>query len=274
MVEIVDSNGISDEEGDLIYNQIKDDINWLREIGLASTQDDHMYSIGDYEYCVPILWSLYAEMLFSRRSNCNFCLDDRELAFLQTLLPLKLGQEVTIGRKSNAVAEVLEMYIPEVKLWPDYLLANPTTCNACANMKKCDNSYLNSIEKNLFVLLKQRENEEILEFRNVLDSLCDTKFKNATEINPCDLIRELNIEKVKVQQKINKSHGQVKRWSRIIGIISAGLSLGALFGKDTLAAIGGVGVFASETIEQLNEYIQKKYNWISFVNQQTDRINK
>lgn len=274
MVEIVDSNGISDKEEELIYNQIKDDINWLREIGLASTQDEHMYSVGDYEYCVPMLWSLYAAMLFSRRSNCNFSLDNRELAFLQTLIPLKLGQEITIGRKSNAIAEVLEMYIPEVKLWPEYLLANLTTCNACANMRKCDDSYLDSIERNLFVLLKQRENEEMLELRNVLDYICDTKFKYATEINPRDLIRELNIEKVKVQQKLNKSYSRVKRWSRVIGIISAGLSLGALFGKNTLAAVGGVGVFASETIEQLNEYFKKKYNWVSFVNQQTDRINK
>lgn len=111
------------------------------------------------------------------------------------------------------------------------------------------------------------EHEEIIEFCKVLDHICDTKFKNCFEIDSHDLIRELNIEKVKVQRKLNKSYNKVKNWSKLIGIISAGLSLGAIFNNPTITAVGGMGIFASQTMEQINDYFHKKYNWVNFVNQ-------
>ncbi|WP_290378309.1 hypothetical protein [Muribaculum intestinale] len=102
--------------------------------------------------------------------------------------------------------------------------------------------------------------------------ICDTKFKNNLEINARDLIRELNIEKVKVQRKLNKSYSNVRNWSKLIGVVSAGLSLGAIFNHPTIAAVGGIGIFASQTIEQVNDYFHKKYNWVNFVNQRIGKI--
>lgn len=272
LIEILDSNEISEDDSKLIYNQIDEDISLLKNNGLVKSDDGHLYSIGDYEYCVSMLWTLYASLIFSRRNDCNFSLEYSEFSYLQTLLPIKLGYSVSIGEKSSAISEVLDLFIPEVDLWPKYLFQDLGHCNNCINIKKCDDTYLLDVEKRLFSLLEQREHEEIIEFCRVLDSICDTKFKNDLEIDTRELIRELNIEKVKVQRKLNKSYNRVKNWSKFIGIVSAGLSLGALFNCPTMTAISGVGVFASQTIEQVNDYFQKKYNWVNFVNQHLGHI--
>lgn len=272
LIEILDSNQITEEDSTLIYDQITEDINLLKNNGMVKSDDGHMYSIDNYEYCMPMLWTLYASLVFSRRNNCNFSLDNSELSYLQTLLPIKLGRSVSIGEKASAISEVLELFIPEVDLWPEYLFQDLNHCNRCINISKCNDSYLGDVEKRLFNLLEQREHEEIIEFCRVLDSICDTKFKNNLEINARDLIRELNIEKVKVQRKLNKSYSNVRNWSKLIGVVSAGLSLGAIFNHPTIAAVGGIGIFASQTIEQVNDYFHKKYNWVNFVNQRIGKI--
>lgn len=171
LIEILDSNQITEEDSNLIYNQINEDINLLKNNGMVKSDDGHMYSIDNYEYCIPMLWTLYASLVFSRRNNCNFSLDNSELSYLQTLLPIKLGRNISIGEKTSAISEVLELFIPEVDLWPEYLFQDLNHCNRCINIRKCNDSYLGDVEKRLFNLLEQREHEEIIEFCRVLDSM-------------------------------------------------------------------------------------------------------
>lgn len=266
LIEVIQSNDISEEDSSLIYAQIDDDINLLKYHGFVNNEDDHMYSIANHEYCIPMLWSLYASLLFSRKENCSFSLEDSDLSYLNTLLPIKLGYDFSIGKKSSAINNILEMFLPEVQIWTEFLYENKERCQLCNNYKKCDDSYLITIENRLFNLLEQREHDEIKEFCKILDSICDKRFKDAYEIVPLDLLRELNIEKVKVQRKLNRVYKKVNQWSKIVGTISAGLSLGAFFNYPEITAIGGVGIFASQTTEKINNYFLDKYNWVNFVN--------
>lgn len=270
LVEIVDSNEIGKEESDIIFNQIEEDLELLQRQGVINRKDSHLYYIGENGYCQPALWTLYASLLYSRKNNCNFSLEEQELFYLRQLLRYKMNREVSVGRKASAVNEVLEMYLPEVRIWPDYIFSDKDRCETCRNMIKCNDSYLVHIEKRLFKLLQDREHDEILEFCQILDKICDEKFKEAYEISPQDLIKELNIEKVKIQQRIKNVYAKVGKWSKIITTISAGLSLGTIFGHPELTAIGGVGVFASQTVDKINDYYKSKYNWVNFVNKHND----
>lgn len=270
LVEIVDSNEIGEKESDIIFHQIEEDLEFLHSKGVINRQDDHLYYIGENGYCQPALWTLYASLAYSRKNNCNFSLEEQELFYLRTLLYYKMNRDVSVSRKASAVNEVLEMYLPEVRIWPDYLFSAKDRCETCRNMIKCNDSYLVHIEKRLFNLLQDREHDEIIEFCQILDKICDEKFKETYEISPQDLIKELNIEKVKTQQKLKKIYSKVGKWSKIITTISAGLSLGTIFGYPELTAVGGIGVFASQTADKINDYYKGKYNWVNFVNKHSN----
>ena len=75
-----------------------------------------------------------------------------------------------------------------------------------------------------------------------------------------------DIEKVKVQAKLNKTYKKVDNWVKVVGTISAALSLGAIFNYPELTPIGAVGLFSSNVGEKINEYFKNKYRWVNFVN--------
>lgn len=266
LVEIVDSNEIRKEESDYIFNQIEEDIEFLKEEGVITKEKGHLYYIDNNGYCIPALWTLYASLLYSRKHDCNFAIEEHELIYFRKLLQYKVNRDVVVNRNAAVVNEVLEMYLPEVRIWPEYLFETKKHCESCWNMTNCNDSYLTYIEKRLLKLLEERDYDEIMDFCQLLNRICDKKFKDAYEIAPQDLIRELNIEKVKVQHKLNTIYKRVGNWSKIITTISAGLSLGTLFGYPELTSVGGVGVFASQAIDSINDYFKGKYNWVNFVN--------
>ena len=96
--------------------------------------------------------------------------------------------------------------------------------------------------------------------------ICNTKFINRFEVDSAELLRELNIEKVKVQAKLNKTYKKVDNWVKVVGTISAALSLGSIFNYPELTPIGAVGLFSSNVGEKINEYFKNKYRWVNFVN--------
>lgn len=102
-------------------------------------------------------------------------------------------------------------------------------------------------------------------FCNVLNRICDKKFKDRFEIDSEDLLHELNLERVRVQAKLNKTYKRVEKWTKVVGTLSAALSLGAIFGYPEITPIGAIGLFASNTGETLNQYLKEKYRWVNFI---------
>lgn len=266
LIQHISDNFVSVANYEAINKQIDDDFELLLENGVLKTQDSHIYSIGKNNYCQPMLWTLYFALLASRKLNANISLDEEELAYLRTLLPYKLSVDIPVSRSSNAINEILEMKIPQVDIWPEFIFSNKTHCLECAKIDRCNDSYLADVEKNLFSLLEYRQHDEIQEFCGVLNRICDKKFADRYEVDSKDLLRELNIEKVKVQAKLNKTYKKVGNWVKIVGTISAALSLGAIFKHPELSPVGAVGLFVSNVGEEVNKYIHEKYRWVNFVN--------
>ena len=107
LVERISDSFVSEKYYNVISKQIDSDFELLLNRGLIKTIDSHIYNIGECRYCIPKLWTLYFALLASKRLDANISLNNEELTYLRTLLPLKLENNVPVSRASNAIDEVL-----------------------------------------------------------------------------------------------------------------------------------------------------------------------
>lgn len=265
IVKVIGDNSISQVEGDDLYEQIQNDVELLGDS--VKERGNHM-KIGRYCYCTPALWTLYAALYLSCNNNACFMLDQSEMAYLKKVLPLKLGTPVRVASSTSAINEVLNMKLPTFDLWHPYLADSANKCSQCVNENRCKDRYLSTIEKQLLALLEYRERDEIKQLCELMDRICTERFKEDYEIAPKDLLHEINIEKVKVQRKLNTTYKNVERWKNVVMTISAGLSLGGFFGNGTLSAIGGMGLLAAEVVEANISQLEKKHRWVNLFNKE------
>lgn len=265
IVKVISDKSITQEEGDSLYNKILEDIELL---GDSVKEQGSRMKIGRYCYCAPSLWSLYAALYLSRNNNACFMLNQSEVSFLKKILPLKYDQQIRIASSNTAINEVLNMKLPKFDLWHPYLADAANKCNQCVNEEKCKDEYLSVIEKQVFNLLEYRERDEIKQLCFLMDRICSERFKEEYEIDPKDLLHEINVEKLKVQRKLNTTYKNIEKWKNVVMTISAGLSLGGFFGYGTISAIGGVGLLASNVIGSNIEQLEKKHRWVNLFNKE------
>ncbi len=263
IVKVISDNCITQEEGDDLYKQIEDDVELLGD--LVKEQGSRM-KIGRHCYCAPALWTLYAALYLSRNNNACFMLDQSEMAYLKKVLPLKMGMPVRVAASTSAINEVLNLKLPELELWHPYLADSANKCNRCVHENRCKDEYLSTIEKQIFALLDYRERDEIKQLCQLMDRICTERFKDDYDIAPKDLLHEINVEKVKVQRKLNSTYKNVERWKNVVMTISAGLSMGGFFGNGILSAVGGIGLLAAEVVEANISQIEKKHRWVNMFN--------
>lgn len=263
IVKVISDKSITQEEGNNLYNKIQEDIELL---GDTVKEQGSRMKIGRYCYCAPALWTLYAALYLSRNNNACFMLDRSEMSFLKKILPLKMDKQVRIASSNTAINEVLKMKLPTFDLWHPYLADAANKCNQCKNEGKCKDEYLSEIEKQLFTLLEYRERDEIKQLCLLMDRICSERFREEYEIDPQDLLHEINVEKVKVQRKLNITYKKIERWKNIVMTISAGLSLGGFFGNATISAIGGMGLLAADVVGSNISQFEKKHRWVNLFN--------
>ena len=267
IVKVVSDSSISQEEGEALSKQIENDVELLGDS--VKEQGDRM-KIGRYCYCLPALWTLYAALYLSRNNDACFMLDQSEVAYLKKVLPLKIGRQVRVASSTTAINEVLKMKLPELELGHPYLADSINKCGQCVNENRCSDEYLSEIEKQIFTLLDYREHDEIKQLCNLMDRICSEQFKDDYEIDPKDLLHEINVEKLKVQRKMNTTYKNVERWKNVVMTISAGLSLGGFFGNGIMSAVGGMGLLAAEVVEANISQIEKKYRWVNLFNKEKE----
>lgn len=265
IVKVISDNSITKEEGDDLFKQIEDDIELF---GDAVKEKGNQMKIGRHCYCGPALWTLYAALYLSRNNNACFMLDQSEMAYLKKVLPLKMGKQVKVASSTNAINEVLRMKMPELDLWHPYIADSVNKCNQCVNEKRCKDEYLSAIEKQMFALLEYREQDEIKQLCGLMDRICTERFREEYDIAPKDLLHEINVEKVKIQRKLNTTYKNVERWKNVVMTISAGLSLGGFFGNGIMSAVGGMGLLAAEVVEVNITQVEKKHRWVNLFNKE------
>jgi len=265
IVKIISDNSITQEEGDDLLKQIEEDVKLLG--GTVKEKGNHL-KIGRHCYCVPALWTLYAALYLSRNNNACFMLDQSEMAYLKKILPLKMGIPVRIASSTSAINEVLKLKLPEFDLWHPYLADSINKCGQCVNKNRCEDEYLSTIEKQVFALLEYRERDEIKQLCELMDKICSERFKEDYEIDPKDLLHEINVEKVKVQRKLNTTYKNIERWKNVVMTISTGLSMAGFFGNGVMSSIGGIGLLSAELVEANISHVEKKHRWVNLFNKE------
>ena len=268
LVEIIDIKDIITEEYSLqLKEQICNDLELItKEYSEEITDDEHLIYLGRYGYCIPQLWTTYASLILSRCYNSSCLLEAHEINYLKHLFLLKEMYIPEFKNSAPVIQKVLDICLPNHALGSNYLFDNSEACIKCLHEGKCKGTYLGEIEKQLFNLLQQREYDEIQQLNIVLNRICDDKFKNDLEISAKDVLRELSIEKLKIQKKINRVFPQISRWTNFTTSVSAALSLSAFFDKPVLAGVGGAGMILSQGVKSLLYVYDSKYKWVNFIN--------
>ncbi len=266
LVRIISDTVISPSRAEIILKNIETDLEYIEDLYTAS-EDEHdpILKMGQYQFCVPRLWTLYAAIELSWLYNASFSLEQDELAYLLALIPRKYNKEISAGR-NLAIDEVLSLYLPSIELGHSYLIDSERgLCPKCVHEESCSSKYLIQIEKQLESILTLRQYDEIRMTCEVMDKICERSMLQGHVLTGDELWGDLQEEARKTEKIIKRKLRKVKRWSKISSYVSIGLGA-ASFLNPLLAAGAAVPAVASQCLSSYEDYLKKESSWVNFVN--------
>lgn len=245
------------------FDLIKDQLE-IKTSGRGKNKQTDYY-IGNYHYCLPSLWTLYAAIYISYDLNASFYLSEREYCYLAKLIPKKYGRTLPTGGNA-AIEEVLQLYLPNLFVGHSYLFCDHKEyCEQCVHESQCKDTFLHDIEKQMDTVLSYRQYDEVRRTCEVMDKICE-RSRNAGKVLTGmelwnDLIEEANI----VKEKSIHALKNIKTWSRISTAVSIGFTAMS-FINPVLGATSAVGIAASHGLAEKEKAIAKDLNWVNFIN--------
>jgi len=266
LVQIISDEVISPSRAELILKNIKNDLEYIEDLYTESENErDPVMKMGQFQFCVPSLWTLYAAIELSWIYNASFSLEQDELAYLMALIPRKFEKEILAGR-NLAIDEVLSLYLPSVELGHSYLIDSERgRCSECVNMDNCSNSYLAKIEKQLESILTLRQYDEIRLICEIMDKICERSMMQGHVLTGDELWDDLQEEAAKTEKVIKRKLPKIELWSKISTYVSIGLSA-ASFINPIFGASAAIPAVVSQCLSSYEENIKKENSWVNFVN--------
>lgn len=266
MVKIIPDTVISQSRAESILKNIEEDLKYIEDL-YTESEDEHdpIMTMGQYHFCVPSLWTLYAAIELSRDYNANFSLDQDELAYLMELIPRKYDWEIHTGKK-KAIEEVLSLYLPSVELGHAYLADSERgRCPKCAHYEKCSGSYLTEIEKQVESIIKFRQYDEIRMTCEIMDEICERSIAQGHVLTGEELWEDLQDEARKTEKIIRSKLPKIKMWKKISTYVTIGLGA-ASFLHPAIGVGAAIPAMAGELLAAYEENKQKETSWVNFVN--------
>ena len=266
LVRIISDTAISPSRAEIILKNIETDLEYIEDLYTAS-EDEHdpVLKMGQYQFCVPRLWTLYAAIELSWLYNASFSMEQDELAYLLALIPRKYNKDISAGR-NVAIDEVLSLYLPSIELGHSYLIdSEQGRCPKCVHEESCSKNYLIQIEKQLESILVLRQYDEIRMTCEVMDKICERSMMQGHVLTGDELWDDLQEEAKKTEKTIKRKLHKVKRWNKISSYVSIGLGA-ASFLNPLLGAGAAVPAVASQCLSSYEDYLKKESSWVNFVN--------
>lgn len=266
LVNIIPDTVISPSRAESILDNIENDLSFIKDLYKESQNEhDPVMKMGQYHFCVPSLWTLYAAIEISWYYNASFSLNQDELAYLMALIPRKYKNEILAGR-NMAIDEVLDLYLPSVKLGHEYIFDSERgRCGECINYEDCSTSYLLQIEKQLELILKLRQYDEIRMTCEVMDKICERSASYGHVLTGEELWDDLQEEAARTEKKTRQKLSKIKLWNKISTFVSIGL--GAASFLNPLMGLGAaIPAIASQCLSSYSENTKKETSWVNFVN--------
>lgn len=218
--------------------------------------------VEDYEYCSPVLWSLYAGLILANEWGANIFYQDRAYNYLKYKFGID-NNNIDIQRERyKAFDEIFSTILPETGLLPN-VLYDPK-CKSCKKEALCDSDAIKNIERKTKDILSWRSYDELSELRVILNEIAKTK--NSSELIPADeIIRKFETKEIKLRNRINNLFPKIQHWSNIVTVLSvpaivAGVSTGSKTVASVAAGIGGLATVSGKYAE----LIKNKYRWLGF----------
>ena len=266
LVQIVSDTIIGHTRAESILQTVSSDLELIKDLYKDSkAKNDSVLTMGQYHFCVPSLWSLYAAIELSRELNASFSLEEDELAYLLALIPRKFSMDIKSGR-NIAMNEVLSLYLPSVQLGHEFLSANNDgQCNDCVHLSECKSSYLSEIEKQIDGILRLRQYDEIRMTCEIMDKICERSSKTGHVLTGEELWDDLQMEANETEKRIRRVLRKVKSWRKISTFVSIGLGA-ASFLNPVVGATAAIPAIAGQLLASTEERLKKEKSWVNFVN--------
>lgn len=270
LIQIIPNTIISQPRAESMLKIIEEDLHYIEDLYTESDcENDPIMKMGNFHFCIPSLWTLYAAIELSMSFGANFSMSQNELAYLTALLPRKYAREIHVGQK-KAIDEVLNLYLPSVKLWHSYLADSERgRCLQCAHESKCSTGFLLEIEKQLESILKLRQYDEIRMTCEVMDKLCEKSLLQGHVLTGEELWDDLLVEAEKTEKKIRSKLPKIKKWRKISSYVTIGLGA-ASFLHPAVGISTAIPAIAGQFLAEYEEKQIKETSWVNFVSNPED----
>jgi len=269
IVEIV-KNRFDEKNGERLMQDVSSDFDLVKDqlevrMTCRGKKKQADYYIGDYHYCLPSLWTLYAAIQISYEQNASFYLTEREYCYLSKLIPIKYGRTLSPGCNA-AIEEVLQLYLPNLFVGHSYLFCDHKQyCNQCIHENQCKDSFLFDIEKQMDIVLSYRQYDEVRRTCEVMDKLCERSMMSGKILNGTELYDDLIDEAEKMKKDSVRALKNIKTWSKITTLISIGFDA-LSFINPFIVLASAAGHAISFGLSEKEKNMQKSLNWVSFIN--------
>lgn len=265
LIRIISDTAISPSRAEIILKNIETDLEYIEDLYTESDDEhDPILKMGQYQFCVPRLWTLYAAIELSWLYNASFSLEQDELAYLLALIPRKYNKDISTGR-NVAIDEVLSLYLPSIELGHSYLIDSERgLCPKCVYEEDCSSNYLTHIEKQLESIMTIRQYDEIRMTCEIMDKICERSMLLGHVLTGDELWDDLQEEAKKTEKTIKRKLHKIKRWNKISSYVSIGLGA-ASFLNPLFGAGAAVPAVASQCLSSYEDYLKKESSWVNFV---------
>jgi hypothetical protein len=222
--------------------------------------------IDGVQYCTPHIWTIYAAFILASTLNAHCLFDSDVLNYCRYKFGLtNLPKEGETGRVQSFQA-VFEGYLPNVTLFPGYVLSENSKCHICANEKNCRDTYLSTLEADLKEIFSWWNYDEIHQLKAVVSAIVRRREEAGGILDPNDVIREFRNEQNKIRKRVNLVFPRVRRWANITTLLSIPVVVTGVGTTNSLITVSGAGLAGlAQCAKEVVDLLSNKYSWIGFI---------
>ncbi len=278
LIEVKDSSPIVDGIlRDDIFSQISLDIGEMKRLfpdkislrSLSKKKGDKSLNetiINGHSYCPPYLWSVYSNLILSRLYGANCLFDDTALNYLRFKFGIIHFPTEADPAKPKSFVNVFKSYLPNDPLIPTFALHSQGNCKKCAHHQRCNDSYLQDLEKKVSELLKWREYDEFQQAKGVFDEIIAQHKSKGVPIIPEDVGKSFEKIQTKLGKRVHNLFPKVRRWSSVAAVLSIPATIVSVALGDSLVSISSASLFGLSQIgKECVEALESKYRWLGFL---------
>lgn len=215
--------------------------------------------IGEFEYCLPYVVSLYRELEMAKIIGANCLFNEKDLNYMK-------NRKIS-NNKYDMIGEIFKIYFPNDIILHNYLFEEENNCHKCRNFSNCSDIYLKEIEKNTQEILKWRDYDEICSAKHEIDKIIKMKDKIGVDYNIEDVKKEFLIKQKEINKNMKKVFPKIKRWTELVTIFSLPVTICSAATDNPKITIASATTQAiAKGIESVLNYYENKNNWVGFIN--------